>query len=140
MGNNYSIKKINFEDVQYVIKNNEMFMLINTLCHEEQKCLIYNTSDVKKEEELINQFIKIGNYNVKIVIYGKNCNDEYVYKKEEQLRKLGFNNTFIYSGGLFEWLMLQDIYGNLEFPTTSYDLDILKYKPNKILDLKFIEF
>ena len=140
MGNNYSIKKINFEDVQYVIKNNEMFMLINTLSHEEQKCLIYNTSDVKKEEELINQFIKIGNYNVKIVIYGKNCNDEYVYKKEEQLRKLGFNNTFIYSGGLFEWLMLQDIYGNLEFPTTSYDLDILKYKPNKILDLKYIEF
>jgi len=140
MGNNYSIKKINFEDVQYVIKNNEMFMLINTLSHEEQKCLIYNTSDVKKEEELINQFIKLGNYNVKLVIYGKNCNDEHIYKKEEQLRKLGFNNTFIYVGGLFEWLMLQDIYGNSEFPTTSYDLDILKYKPNKILDLKYIEF
>ena len=140
MGNNYSIKKINFEDVQYVIKNNEMFMLINTLSHEEQKCLIYNPSDVKKEEELINQFIKLGNYNVKLVIYGKNCNDEHIYKKEEQLRKLGFNNTFIYVGGLFEWLMLQDIYGNSEFPTTSYDLDILKYKPNKILDLKYIEF
>ena len=140
MGNNQSFKKINFEDVQYVIKNSEMFMLINTLPHDEQYCLINNTSDIKKEEELINQFIKLGNYNVKIVVYGKNCNDEKIYEKEEQLRKLGFNNTFIYTGGLFEWLMLQDIYGNSEFPTTSYDLDILKYKPNKILDLKYIEF
>jgi hypothetical protein len=115
-------------------------MLINTLPHNEQNCLINNTSDVQKEEELINQFIKLGNYNVKIVVYGKNCNDEKIYEKEEQLRKLGFSNTFIYTGGLFEWLMLQDIYGNSEFPTTSYDLDILKYKPNKILNLKYIEF
>lgn len=74
------------------------------------------------------------------MVYGKNCNDEKIYEKEEQLRKLGFSNTFIYTGGLFEWLMLQDIYGNSEFPTTSYDLDILKYKPNKIIDLKYIEF
>lgn len=140
MGNNQSVKKINFEDVQYVIKNCEIFMLINTLPHNEQNCLINNTSDIQKEEELINQFIKLGNYNVKIVVYGKNCNDDKVYHKEEQLRKLGFSNTFIYTGGLFEWLMLQDIYGNSEFPTTSYDLDILKYKPNKIIDLKYIEF
>ena len=140
MGNNQSIKKINFEDVQYVIKNQEMFLLINTLSQSEQNCLIYTTSDINKEEELINQFIKLGNYNVKLVVYGKNSNDEKVYTKEEQLRKLGFNNTFIYTGGLFEWLMLQDIYGSSEFPTTSNELDILKYKPNKILNLKYIEF
>lgn len=140
MGNNQSIKKINFEDVQYVIKNQEMFMLINTLSQSEQNCLIYSTSDINKEEEIINQFIKLGNYNVKLVVYGKNSNDEKVYTKEEQLRKLGFYNTFIYTGGLFEWLMLQDIYGSSEFPTTSSELDILKYKPNKILNLKYIEF
>lgn len=140
MGNNQSIKKINFEDVQYVIKNQEMFLLINTLPQSEQNCLIYTTSDINKEEELINQFMKLGNYNVKLIVYGKNCNDEKVYTKEEQLRKLGFHNTFIYTGGLFEWLMLQDIYGSSEFPTTSNELDILKYKPNKILNLKYIEF
>ena len=33
---------------------------------------------------------------------------------------------------MFEWLLLQDIYGNDNFPTTSKDLDILKYKPKKI--------
>lgn len=140
MGNNQSIKKINFEDVQYVIKNQEMFLLINTLPQSEQNCLIYSTSDINKEEELINQFMKLGNYNVKLVVYGKNNNDENIYTKGEQLRKLGFHNTFIYTGGLFEWLMLQDIYGLSEFPTTSSELDILKYKPNKILNLKYIEF
>lgn len=140
MGNNQSIKKINFEDVQYVIKNQEMFLLINTLPQSEQNCLIYSTSDINREEELINQFMKLGNYNVKLVVYGKNSNDEKVYTKAEQLRKLGFHNTFIYTGGLFEWLMLQDIYGSSEFPTTSSELDILKYKPNKTLNLKYIEF
>ena len=38
-------------------------------------------------------------------------------------------NVFIYSGGMFEWLCLQDIYGNELFPTTKKELDILKYKP-----------
>ena len=140
MGNSQSIKKINFEDVQYVIKNTEMFMLINTLPQDEQKCLIYNTSDIQKEEELVNNFMRLGNYSVKLIIYGKNCNDDKMYKKEEQLRKLGFNNTFIYTGGLFEWLMLQDIYGNSEFPTTTDELDILKFKPSKLLDIKYITF
>ena len=140
MGNSQCIKKINFEDVQYVIKNTEMFMLINTLPQDEQKCLIYNTSDIQKEEELVNNFMRLGNYSVKLIIYGKNCNDDKMYKKEEQLRKLGFHNTFIYTGGLFEWLMLQDIYGISEFPTTSDELDILKFKPHKLLDIKYITF
>jgi len=140
MGNNQSIKKINFEDVQYVIKNQEMFLLINTLPQSEQNCLISSTSDINREEELINQFMKLGNYNAKLVVYGKNSNDENMYSKGEQLRKLGFQNTFVYPGGLFEWLLLQDIYGSSEFPTTNIEFDILKYKPNKILNLKYIEF
>ena len=42
---------------------------------------------------------------------------------------LGFYNVYLYNGGLFEWLLLQDIYGFDEFPTTKKELDILKYKP-----------
>jgi hypothetical protein len=42
---------------------------------------------------------------------------------------LGFRNVCVYSGGMFEWLLLQDIYGATSFPTTSKELDILKYKP-----------
>ena len=62
--------------------------------------------------------IKQGKH-IKIIIYGKNCNDEKIYIKYQQLISLGFYNVFIYVGGLFEWLLLQDIYGSDEFPTTS---------------------
>ena len=140
MGNSQCIQKVNFEDIQYVLKNNETHLLINTLTETDQNCLIPNTISPKKEEELINKFLKNGKKNIKIVVYGKNCNDEEIYKKYNQLYSLGFYNTYIYTGGLFEWLMLQDIYGNIEFPTTSKELDILKYKPHKILDIRLIEY
>ena len=141
MGNSQSsFGKINYEDIQFVIQNSEIHLLINTLDENEQNCLIPNTVNCKNEEAIINKFIKIGNKQIKIIIYGRNCNDEKIYTKYSQLTSLGFYNVYIYPGGLFEWLLLQDIYGNSEFPTTSYDLDILKYKPNKIIDLKYIEF
>ena len=54
-------------------------------------------------------------------------------KKWEQLQTLGFKNVYIYAGGLFEWLCLQDIYGEEEFPTIGAELDILKYRPASIL-------
>ena len=140
MGNSQSMQKVNFEDIQYVLKNNETHLLINTLLESEQGCLIPNTISPKKEEELINKFLKNGKKNIKIIVYGKNCNDEEIYKKYNQLYSLGFYNTYIYTGGLFEWLMLQDIYGNAEFPTTSKELDLLKYKSPKILDIRLLEY
>ena len=140
MGNSQSIQKINYEDVQYVIKTSENHILINTLNEAEQDCLIKNTVNIHKEVELINNLIRIGNKQVKILIYGRNCNDEKLYTKYNQLSSLGFYNVYIYMGGLFEWLMLQDIYGECDFPTTKKELDILKYKPNKILNVQLLEY
>ena len=140
MGNSQSIKKINYEDVQFVTKNSEVHLLINTLNENEQDCLIPNTININKEVELINKFIKTGNKQVKIIIYGQNCNDEKLYTKYNQLTSLGFYNVYIYPGGLFEWLMLQDIYGTTEFPTTKRELDILKYKPHKVLNIQLLEY
>lgn len=140
MGNSKSSQKINYEDIQYVIKNAEVHILINTLNENEQDCLIPNTVNVNKEVELINKFIKTGNKQVKIIIYGRNCNDEKIYAKYNQLNSLGFYSIYIYSGGLFEWLMLQDIYGSIEFPTTKKELDILKYKPQKMLNVQLLEY
>jgi hypothetical protein len=54
--------------------------------------------------------------------------DASVDKKYYQLISLGCKRVFIYRGGLFEWLLLQDIYGFSAFPTTKKILDILKYK------------
>jgi len=116
--------KINYEDMIIVIKKNEC--IISTLLPDTQDCLIKNTINYKLEEKFINDNMK--NLSSNIVIYGKNSNDETVHKKYTQLIQLGFTNVFIYTGGMFEWLCLQDIYGSDEFPTTSRELDILKYK------------
>lgn len=116
--------KINYEDMVIVIKKNEC--IINTLLPDAQDCLIKNTINYKLEEKFINDNMK--NLSRNIIIYGKNSNDETVHKKYNQLIQLGFTNVFIYTGGMFEWLCLQDIYGSDEFPTTSQELDILKYK------------
>lgn len=133
-------QKINFEDMQMVYKNPEIYLLINTLATNEQECLIKGTVHFQQEEALMNKYIR-GNikHQVHIVLYGKNSNDESVYKKYQQLISLGFVNVYMYSGGLFEWLMLQDIYGLDEFPTTSKQLDILKYKPCQRLHIGLID-
>jgi rhodanese-related sulfurtransferase len=140
MGNSQSIQKINYEDVQYIIKNPEGVVLINVLGVGEQDCLIPSTISINKEIELINECIKSHHKNIKIVIYGRNCNDEKMYEKYSQLSSLGFYNIYIYAGGIFEWLMLQDIYGKSEFPTTKNELDILKFKPRKLLNIKLLEY
>jgi rhodanese-related sulfurtransferase len=139
MGSSQSIQKISYEDVQFVLKN-QGHVLINTLHEKEQECLLPNTVNINQEEEFINTLIKNGNKQNKIIVYGKNSNDEKIYTKYNQLTSLGFYNVFIYTGGLFEWLLLQDIYGVKDFPTTKKELDLLKYKPNKIFGIPLLEY
>lgn len=138
MGHSQSIQKINFEDMQTVYKNPELYLLINTLPVLEQGCLIYNTIKPEQEEGVINKYMS-GNKGIRIILYGKNSNDEFIYKKYNQLVGLGFHNVYVYTGGLFEWLMLQDIYGFDNFPTTSKQLDLLKFKAQKRLNISYIE-
>ena len=140
MGNSQSVQKINYEDVQFAVKNKDTHILINTLDDSEQECLIPYTVNIQREVELINKLLQIGNKKVKIIIYGRNCNDEKIYTKYNQLVSLGFYNVYLYTGGLFEWLMLQDIYDDKEFPTTKKELDFLKYKQNKLLNIPLLEY
>jgi hypothetical protein len=139
MGNTQSMKKINFEDMQTVTKNPEVYLIINTLIPSEQSCLIINTILANDEEAIINKFMK-ENKSIRIIIYGKNCNDESVHKKYQQLLTLGFYNIYVYLGGMFEWLLLQDIYGKELFPTTKKELDLLKYKSNQLLSIGLLEY
>lgn len=141
MGNSLSTSiKVNYEDIQYIIKNSENYLLINTLSSEEQNCLITKTINIHNEENIINKCMKNGMKEIKIIIYGKNNNDEKICDKYNQFISHGFYNVYIYTGGLFEWLMLQDIYGETEFPTTTKELDILKYKPTKSLNVPLLEY
>jgi len=130
--------KINYEDMQTVIKNPEIYLIINTLSPNDQTCLIINTTLPNEEESIINKFMK-ENKSIRIIIYGRNCNDDSVNKKYQQLLSLGFYNIFVYLGGMFEWLLLQDIYGKELFPTTKKELDLLKYKPNQLLSIGLLE-
>jgi hypothetical protein len=125
MGMTQSINKVNFEDVQYAVKHKN-YLLINTLSKDEQNILISGTISYHKEECIINEYLKTPNIN--IIIYDKNASENRPFEKYNQLTKLGFTNIFIYPGGLFEWLLLQDIYSEENFPTTTIEMDILKYK------------
>jgi rhodanese-related sulfurtransferase len=150
MGASNSKFKINYEDMQLASKysytcnsdnngnNHSRYAIINTLDPLYQTCLIPNTIPIAEEEEVINDIIT-NSKKTKIIIYGLNSNDEKVYSKYEQLIKLGVKHVYIYIGGMFEWLLLQDVYGRELFPTTSTELDILKYKPRKILDILCIK-
>lgn len=143
MGNSHSIKKINYEDMQTVVKNPELYMLINTLPVNCQECLISTTVSVEKEEALINKYLK-ENRGIKIIVYGKHCNDELVDKKYQQLLSLGFGEVYAYMGGLFEWLLLHDIYGKELFPVNNTNskknIDILKFKAHPLLNISLIEY
>ena len=96
MGNIPSGIKINYEVIQSAITNKQgEYILINVLPEHEQNCLIKTTVKAKCEEELINRLVKT-NKKQKIIIYGRNCNDDKLIKKYNQLSSMGFKNLFVY--------------------------------------------
>lgn len=137
MGNQVSlIPKVSYEDIQMIVYRNQNLaysvLLINTLPEKMQHCLIKTTVDIRIEEQVINEHIS-NNRNIMIIIYGKNSNDISILNKYEQLVKLGFINVHIYTGGLFEWLLLYELYGKELFKITKYERDHLKYRPKSVL-------
>ena len=124
MGNGIS-NLINFETLKEMQKDSSI--LIHTM-DETEKVLILGTVVAEKESEKINNMMSKNDYEKDIIIYGKNCNEyEKLVKKQKQLVSLGFKNVYIYLGGMFEWLLLQDVYGQKEFPSD---------KKGEILDFK----
>ena len=127
------VVRVNFEDVQYVSRPTNGCVLINTLPENEQDCLIRNTINSRSEEDTINRLMETAKSMMEtwIIVYGRNGSDVTVERKATQLQSLGFSRIAVYSGGMFEWLLLQDIYGSNEFPTTIPMLDILRYKGSR---------
>ena len=116
---------IQFEQMQQYSKTQE-YVLINTLKEDMQHCLIDNTILAKNEVVVVEKALKV---NKPFVIYGMNYYDASLLRKYQQLKNLGVEIIYVYGGGMFEWLLLQDIYGNDQFPTCGKELDILKYRP-----------
>ena len=137
MGNQVSlVPKVSYEDIQMIVYRNthvpHSTILINTLPPSIQHCLIKTTVDIRSEEQLINKCLMM-TPNVMIIVYGKNSNDITILHKYEQLVKLGFTNVHIYTGGIFEWMLLHEIYGKDLFKITRYEIDILRYRPKSVL-------
>ena len=137
MGNQVSlVPKVSYEDIQMVVYRNSHIqhstLLINTLPPSLQHCLIKTTVDIRFEERVINALIHKKS-DIMIIVYGKNSNDITILHKYDQLVKLGFTNVHIYTGGIFEWMLLHEIYGKDLFKITKYEIDILRYRPKSVL-------
>jgi hypothetical protein len=127
---NAQFTHLNFQDMQELIKTPQRVLIINTLPDHEQNCLICNTLPFHSEVAKINQCLtQRQSQNMTLVVYGKNYADPTVSAKVKQLLSLGFPQVYVYAGGLFEWLMMQDIFGIEEFPTTKKELNFIQYRP-----------
>lgn len=125
-------KTIGFEDVKIALKNPTRYIFINTLPSGDQDVLIRGTLPMDREETVINS--QLNDYNapdLPVIVYGRNSCDTSADAKQTQLRNLGVTEVYVYAGGLFEWLLLQEAYGADEFPTTNGTLvtpDPLRYR------------
>jgi rhodanese-related sulfurtransferase len=137
MGNQVSlVPKVSYEDIQMVVYRNthvpHTTLIINTLPASLQHCLIKTTVDIRYEEQIVNSMLH-KNRDIMIIVYGKNSNDITILHKYDQLVKLGFTNVHIYTGGIFEWMLLYEIYGKELFKITRYEIDILRYRPKSVI-------
>lgn len=135
------IEKCSFEDIQsYINKkkanpmSNPNILLIHCLPSSIKNMIQFSLNSVD-EVNKITENINNNNFNIIIILYGLNSNDTALVEKYNRLLEHGFERIYVYLGGLFEWLCLQDIYGSDEFPTTETDLDLFQYRPQRNISL-----
>ena len=126
MGVMYSMPSYNYHQLQDRMKQNDI-ILINTLPLTRQDCLIKGTLKAFIEVEYMNKLLKT-NKNKEIVLYGIHHTDVSVVQKYNQLKKLGFTNVHIYFGGMYEWLLLQEVFDTINFQTDGTIQNIVDYK------------
>lgn len=82
--------------------------------------LISGTLAPEREEAYVNELLEtldaVSLSEILVIVYGRNATDKSVVEKAKQMYSLGFTSVCVYSGGMFEWCLLQDVYGEKEFP------------------------
>jgi hypothetical protein len=121
MGNR-ALEKANFDEVA---SRNKTTILINVLSEAEQGVLIRGTVPCSDEVAEVENAIA---QRDTILVYGMNCHDERIFAKYQQIKKLG-GKPKVYVGGLFEWMLLNEIYGNERFPLSTDQFDLYQYRP-----------
>ena len=122
----------NYCSIQHAIKLEKTIIHIMNIADET--ILIKGTLTAEQEVQRINAWINDIEHtaNNDIFIYGySNADFNKLLQRQKQLNGLGFKNVHIYFGGMFEWLLLRDVYGADEFPVDGLikgaALDILRY-------------
>lgn len=128
-------KKISPAEMQTILKTPEKYIMIHTLTSEYQDYVIPGTVQDTREESVINEMLnRIDIPDKPIIVYGKNVRDETPVTKANQLKSLGIREISIYSGGMFEWLLLNEVYGPTEFPV-KVQTDHYHHQPQKMHDI-----
>ena len=121
-------RAIGFDDMLRCIRNPAKYSIIHTMSATE-RVLIGGTLSATEEEEFMNEYLsKYSETQKTIVLYGRNSCDDSTRRKRAQLMSMGISDVYVYVGGMFEWVLLQDIYGIDEFPTTGAVTDILAFR------------
>ena len=115
---------IGYDELKSYIRDGAV--IINTLPLDEQSVLIAGTTPASREIEVVSR--SLSDADSVICVYGRNCSDNSVFDKYKQLRELNAKNVYVYGGGMFEWLLLNDIYGASLFPTMGREPDILLFR------------
>ncbi len=129
-----SIDFANYSTIQNAIRSGKT--IIHIMNVSDETILIKGTLPANKEVEQINNWILNNAFENEIYIYGySNADFNKLLQRQKQLLGLGFKHVYIYFGGMFEWLLLRDVFGETEFQldgvVTGAVVDILKYnKPH----------
>jgi len=126
----------NYSKIQNAIHTGKT--VIHTMNVADELILIKGTLLSHQEVNRINMWLSNDDFNNEIYIYGySNADYNKLLQRQKQLNGLGFKNVYIYFGGMFEWLLLRDVFGADEFPLDGVlkgaIVDILKYnKPSPL--------
>lgn len=128
-----SVSRIGFDDILIALKDRTKYIFISTMPLELQNALIPNTIPCIDEAMTINRIIdEFSATKYIFIVYGKNACDDTSSKKYQQLRNLGFSNVHVFPGGMFEYILLNDMYGEKLFPISgSNGIGI----PDKVVDI-----
>lgn len=111
--------------------------IIHIMDVADELILIKGTLKAHQEVDQINNWLSNNTFHNDIYIYGySNADFNKLLQRQKQLHGLGFKHVYIYFGGMFEWLLLRDVFGETEFLLDGVIkgavVDILKYNKPRV--------
>lgn len=119
--------RVNFEAVPTASADGLLLTTLGSSPGADPECAIAGTVPECQEAGRIKDVLS-SSPDIPIVIYGSNSVDVAPFEKWRNLTQRGFTNVTVYTGGLFEWLLLREVYGAEVFPVTNPQNDLLRFK------------